>query len=136
MDSDTIHDDPAHVQHLGTDDTDMSDYFTLNSPNHILALHHEYASDIDSSIPTKTDTDDTISALLITPNIQQLPSIHIHNTTPHLVQVDGNADHSTTLHHVLVHNLCPPCQDLGEITQIKDAREHSHQIIGYGHFHV
>jgi hypothetical protein len=56
--------------------------------------------------------------------------------TPHMVQVDGGADRSTTPHRELVHDFRPPDESIGEKTTINDAGVHSHKIIGYGHFKV
>jgi hypothetical protein len=110
----------AYVQHLGISDVN-SDDDTLNlSPFQILALHDGTSQYIRS---------------IASPNIHQLPSIR-RSIPPNLVQVDGGADRSTTPHRELVHGLRPPRPDRGELTHIRDAGEHVHPILGYGHFQV
>jgi hypothetical protein len=46
-----------HVKHLGTNDTDLSDFFTLQSPDHIMILHHDDTPLLHNTISAYTKID-------------------------------------------------------------------------------
>jgi hypothetical protein len=119
------------VESAGIDDCDEP------SPFFILAIHE------DESIPAGFD-DHGDTRLYNDVGIERIKSLTFSDSSPcvkllgspHMVQVDGGADRSTTPHRELVHDFRPPDESLGEKTSINDAGVHSHRIIGYGHFKV
>lgn len=68
--------------------------------------------------------------MLVLNKSNHLPCVKVLES-PHMVQVDGGADPSTsTRRHEKVHGFCPPNESIGDTTTINDANVHSHKIVG------
>jgi hypothetical protein len=153
--ADNNNEDDQHIKSITFmgDTTDSGAFLEDDEPEPfcILAVHDEEdcAANNEFSVVDTTDylhstqeidkitlyNDDGVEQIRSLTFDDALPSVKLLES-PHMVQVDGGADRSTTPHRELVHGFRPPDESQGEKTTINDAGVHSHKIVGYGYFKV